>query len=119
MLKRGGAILAPRELEDAAQGVAGVKIAAAVALTAAESTEQIALVIEVDERENLGAIIAGVAQSVRTLLGFAPDRVVALKKGSIPRTYNGKLRHDALRAALADGSLAGAVLTTSSSPDAG
>jgi acyl-CoA synthetase (AMP-forming)/AMP-acid ligase II len=119
MLKRGGAILAPRELEDAAQQVPGVKIAAAVALTAAESTEQIALVIVVDEREDPGAISAGVAQSVRGLLGFAPDRVIVLKKGSIPRTYNGKLRHDALRAALADGSLAAAVLTTSNSPGAG
>jgi fatty-acyl-CoA synthase len=115
MLKRGGAVLAPRELEEAAQQVEGVKIAAAVGLTSEHTTEGIVVAIEVGEHDDAAGIAQQTAQAIRSTVGFAPERVVVLKKGTIPRTYNGKLRHDALRKALADGTLeqAGAIVATS------
>lgn len=112
MLKRGGAVLAPREFEEAAQRVAGVRIAAAVGLETETSTEQIVMAIEVDPRDDAASVAREVGRSIRELVGFEPDRVVVMKKGTIPMTYNGKLRHDVLRAGLADGTLerAGAIL---------
>ena len=114
MLKRGGAVLAPRELEEAAQRIAGVRIAAAVGLATLTSTEQIVMAIEIDQKDDPGSVARDVGQAIRDVVGFEPDRVVVMRKGTIPMTYNGKLRHDVLRAALADGTLesAGAILTS-------
>lgn len=99
MLKRGGAVLAPRELEEAAQKVEGVRLAAAVGLSH-ETTEEIVVAIEVDPRLDADLVRAQVAEEVRRTLGFAPERVLAMPPRSIPRTYNGKIRHDALRGEL-------------------
>ncbi|HEX7829772.1 MAG TPA: AMP-binding protein [Thermoanaerobaculia bacterium] len=110
MLKRGGAVLAPRELEEAAQRVDGVKIAMAVGVTSEFATEEIVVAVEIDEKEDVQRIAREVAESVRATLGFAPERVLAMKRNSLPRTYNGKLRHDALRTALLNGTLASAIL---------
>ncbi|HEX8251534.1 MAG TPA: class I adenylate-forming enzyme family protein [Thermoanaerobaculia bacterium] len=103
MLKRGGAVLAPRELEEAAQEVRGVKIACAVGI-ASDSTEQLVVAIESDL--DPAPLALEVSRSIHRALGFAPDRVIVLAPRSIPRTYNGKLRHDALRQALASGDVA-------------
>jgi fatty-acyl-CoA synthase len=106
MLKRGGAVLAPREVEEAAQSVDGVRIAAAVGMSSEFATEEIVVAVEIDDLAEPAAIRAAVTDAVRAQLGFAPERVVALRRNSIPRTYNGKLRHDALRTALQDGTMA-------------
>lgn len=115
MIKRGGAILAPRELEEAVQSVKGVSVAAAVAIPATgdASTEQIALVVEADAGAD-AALVNEVAEAVRRAVGFAPDRIVLVRRRTIPRTYNGKIRYDALRTGLVDGTLAGsgAILLT-------
>jgi fatty-acyl-CoA synthase len=100
MLKRGGAVLAPRELEEAAQTIEGVRVAAAVWMSRADATEEIVLAIEIDPRSDQEEIAAAVAQEVQRTIGFAPERVLVLPPRSIPRTYNGKIRHDALRAQL-------------------
>jgi acyl-CoA synthetase (AMP-forming)/AMP-acid ligase II len=84
MLKRGGATLAPREVEEAAMHVAGVKIAAAVNVDG-----EIVVAIESDAVD----ITSEVARSIHHALGFRPRVMVA----SIPRTSNGKIRYDALR----------------------
>ena len=100
MLKRGGAVLAPREVEEAAHNGEGVRLAAAVGMTRQDDsmTEEIVLVIEVDPKfEQHDSIAAAVAQEVHRVIGFAPDRVVVLPPRTIPRTYNGKIRHAALR----------------------
>ena len=108
LLKRGGAIIAPRELEEAAQSAGGVRIAAAVALSPSEAraTESIVIVIEPEPGKDAEAVAANVAQSIRKALGFAPERVIAVQPRTIPITYNGKIRHDVLRAQLAEGALA-------------
>lgn len=97
MLKRGGAVLAPRELEEAAQNVDGVRVAAAIGMTRVDATEEIVLAIEIDPRADSDAVSAAVAQEVRRTIGFAPERVIVMPPRSIPRTYNGKIRHDVLR----------------------
>jgi fatty-acyl-CoA synthase len=101
MLKRGGAVLAPRELEEAAQNVDGVRLAAAVGMSRADATEEIVVAIEIDPSADRDQIAAAVAREVQRTIGFAPERVIVLDPRSIPRTYNGKIRHDALREQLA------------------
>jgi fatty-acyl-CoA synthase len=97
MLKRGGSVLAPRELEEAAQRVRGVNVAAAVGV-ARDGTEEIVVAIEAEG--DAATLSAQVADAIRETLGFAPERVIVLERRGIPRTHNGKVRHDALRAML-------------------
>jgi acyl-CoA synthetase (AMP-forming)/AMP-acid ligase II len=115
MLKRAGSVLAPRELEEAAQEVSGVKIAAAVGLATESGTEAIVVAVEADADHDLDQLMRDVAESVRRAIGFLPERVVVLKPRTLPRTANGKLRHDVLRTALMDGTLQreGAIVTSS------
>ncbi|HEY3567705.1 MAG TPA: AMP-binding protein [Thermoanaerobaculia bacterium] len=114
LLKRGGAPLAPRELEEAAAGVPGVRIAAAVGLPPGDlgATEEIAVAAEADPGTEPSRLAGEVAAAVEAALGFAPDRVVVLAPRSIPRTANGKIRHPVLRRELTEGDLErrGAVL---------
>ena len=100
MLKRGGAALAPRELEEAAQSVPGVRIAAAVGIPSA-FTEEIVVVVEAEP----GALLieALVRAAIEQALGFVPDRVIVQEPRTIPRTSNGKIRHAALRERLSQG----------------
>jgi fatty-acyl-CoA synthase len=114
LLKRGGAPLAPRELEEAAAEVKGVRIAAAVGLPPEDggSTEEIAVAAEADPEADPHRLAEEVAAAVEAALGFAPDRVVVLAPRTLPRTANGKLRHPELRRDLIEGDLErrGAVL---------
>ncbi|MFP5247136.1 MAG: hypothetical protein ACLGH0_10620, partial [Thermoanaerobaculia bacterium] len=85
MLKRGGVTLAPRELEEAAYRVAGVRLAAAV-----EHEGEITVAVE-------GEVDASdVRREVHRAVGFNPS-VVLLPPRTIPLTANGKVRHAALR----------------------
>ena len=102
LLKRGGAALAPRELEEAAHEVEGVKVAAAVSIAAA-STEEIIVVVEAEG--DPAWISREVARAIQRALGFAPERVLVVAPRTIPRTWNGKIRHAALREAVAAGTL--------------
>jgi acyl-CoA synthetase (AMP-forming)/AMP-acid ligase II len=114
LLKRGGVPLAPRELEEAAGSVPGIRAVAAVGLppASAAATEEIAVAVEADPAVPAHAIAAAVASAIEAALGFAPDRVVVLAPRTLPRTANGKVRHQALRDGLLDGELErrGAVL---------
>jgi acyl-CoA synthetase (AMP-forming)/AMP-acid ligase II len=109
LLKRGGAPLAPRELEEAAAGVPGVRVAAAVGLPppagAATETEEIAVAVEADPEAAPEEIATAVAGAVEAAAGFTPEVVLVLAPRSIPRTANGKIRHAVLRRELAEGDL--------------
>ncbi|MGH9419655.1 MAG: class I adenylate-forming enzyme family protein, partial [Thermoanaerobaculia bacterium] len=98
MIKRGGAILAPREIEEAVQLLPNVRLAAAVGMTS-ELTEELVVVVEV-EGDN-ASIEKLVAATVEQTIGIVPDRVLVRERGSIPRTSNGKIRHAVLRDQLA------------------
>jgi fatty-acyl-CoA synthase len=112
LLKRGGASLAPRELEEAAEGVPGVKVAAAVGLPPSlnAATEEIVLAIEADPATEPSQLAWAVSVAIEEALGFAPDGVLVLASRAIPRTPNGKVRHAALRDAILAGELERSVL---------
>jgi fatty-acyl-CoA synthase len=98
MIKRGGRTLAPRELEDAALSVAGVRLAAAVGVPS-DLTEEIVVVVEAEP--GLTSIEREVAAAVEGAIGFAPDRVLVQAPKTIARTANGKVRHAVVRDQLA------------------
>jgi fatty-acyl-CoA synthase len=106
MIKRGGAVVAPRELEEAAHGATGVRLAAAVGVPdEVTSSERITVVVEADASAErpARAIAADVHRAIAETAGFAPAQVTVVPPRTIPLTANGKVRHDRLRAALADG----------------
>jgi len=94
MIKRGGATLAPRELEEAAQSVRGVRLAAAVGVPS-DITEEIVIVVEVEPRTP--SVEAEVRAAIERAIGTGPHRVVEQPPRTIPRTSNGKIRHAVLR----------------------
>lgn len=112
LLKRGGAPLAPRELEETAEGVPGVKVAAAVGLPPSPdaATEEIVLAVEADPAAEPLQLAWAVSAAVEQALGFAPDSVLVLAPRTIPRTPNGKVRHAVLRDAILAGDLEHSVL---------
>jgi fatty-acyl-CoA synthase len=105
MIKRAGAVIAPREIEEAAHRARGVRLAAAASVPAGGVGEaSIVVAVEADPSEDRAKedIAADVIQEVVSALGFAPDRVQVVPARTIPRTDNGKVRHamlvDALQA---------------------
>lgn len=113
LLKRAGSPLAPRELEEAAEAVPGVRSSAAVGLTDGVAGERIVLVVEAAATVSPAGLIAAVAAAARAALGFAPE-VLLVAPREIPRTENGKVRHAELRRRLEEG-----VLPTLSPPAGG
>ncbi len=101
MIKRAGAVVAPRELEEAAQRAGGVRVAAAVSLPGALGVDD-TIVVAVEADLPPAEIEAAVSREVVAALGFAPGRIRVLPRRSIPRTENGKIRHSALQALLTD-----------------
>lgn len=102
MLKRGGMTLAPRELEEAAQSVPGVRLAAAVGVPSA-LTEEIVLVVE--SEPGTVDVERAVAAAVEEAIGFPPDQVLVQGPRTIARTSNGKIRHAMLRDQLSESRL--------------
>jgi fatty-acyl-CoA synthase len=100
MIKRAGGVVAPRELEEAAQGVPGVRLAAAVGMPDAPGLTETALLVVEDERAGSSGeadVVTEVSRAVAAAAGFAPGRVVVLPPRSIPRTPSGKVKHVHLR----------------------
>jgi len=107
MIKRAGALIAPREVEEAADRVAGVRFSAAVGVPrASDETEDVVVVVEA--RPDLDAaaradLVARVSAAVQAAIGVAPGRVLVGAARSIPITANGKIRHAVLRQAIVEG----------------
>jgi fatty-acyl-CoA synthase len=102
MIKRAGAVVAPRELEEAAQRVPGVRIAAAVGVGGGDREETVVVAVERDRRARCAddELAAAVSRAVLGEVGFAPGRVQVMARGQIPLSENGKLRYAELRARL-------------------
>jgi acyl-CoA synthetase (AMP-forming)/AMP-acid ligase II len=108
MIKRGGAVVAPRELEEAAQEVAEVRLAAAVSVPArSESEETVAIVVETGRSDpaSKGRLAKSVSHAIVTTSGFAPGQVVVVPPRTIPLSSNGKVRHGRMRELLLEGQL--------------
>jgi long-chain-fatty-acid--[acyl-carrier-protein] ligase len=103
MIKRGGGVIAPRELEDAAHAIPGVQFAAAVGTPPGASqtavSERVSVLVEADARaaDDIAAMTASVSDAIRDSLGFAPHDVLVVRPRSIPRTDSGKVRYGAVR----------------------
>ena len=98
MIKRAGAVVSPRELEEPAQQVEGVRVAAATSISDGGDGEIIVVALETEApEERHEEIVAEVQRHVSKAAGFAPGRVVVLPRRTIPRTENGKIRHGKLR----------------------
>jgi acyl-CoA synthetase (AMP-forming)/AMP-acid ligase II len=104
LIKRGGSIIAPREVEMAAEQVPGVRVAAAIGVLGSSNvaSEELIVFVEVsanalrgaEERDRITeAVVAAVAESV----GHSPSNVVLFPPYSIPRTPNGKIQHGLLK----------------------
>ncbi len=94
LLKRAGATLAPREVEQLADAVPGMRLCAAVMVG-----DRIVVAVETRAGASAPEVAARVSAAVRQGLSFAPD-VLVLGSRTIPRTENGKVRHRALKALL-------------------
>ena len=105
MIKRGGGVVAPREIEEAAERVDGVRVAAAVGVPDPTGTEAAVVAVE-DPRagsREADAVAGAVSQAVAAAVGFAPARVAVVPRRTIPRTENGKVRHARLRELVMEG----------------
>ncbi len=83
---------------------------AAVALPGT-ATEALALALELKPPRESSAraqaeVRAAVSEAVATALGVVPDRIVLVRRGSLPRTTSGKLMRAAIRTAILEDSLA-------------
>jgi fatty-acyl-CoA synthase len=102
IIKRAGALIAPREIEEAADRVGlalGVRLSAAVGITLDKSdTEAVLLLCEIRPGAEPASVIeAAVARAVRDAIGIAPTQIRLVASGSIPLTANGKIRYGELK----------------------
>lgn len=95
---------APHELERAADTVPGIRTGCSVAVSDLhDGTESVVVFAEVRTPQEGQA--DAVMRAVQSATGVAPDLVVLLAPGTIPRTSSGKLRRAATLAAWKDGTL--------------
>lgn len=107
LIKRAGATIAPREIEELVDGIDGVRRSAAVGLAPDEhaSTEEVAVVVEVERRlgdSDRRILVETISQRVRAALGFAPHEINLVAPGTIPRTPTGKIQYGELKRILGD-----------------
>lgn len=103
MIKRAGALIIPREIEEAADKVEGIRFSAAIGVSRrARGLEEIIVIAEIkpglakSENEYKKAA-ASIVASVKHAIGFSPNEVVIVMPRTISRTRNGKIRYDALK----------------------
>ena len=109
LIKRAGASLAPREIEEPLEQIDDVLSAAAVGRTRSDGlTEELVIVVETrrDTRADLRTIAGQVEQAVTATIGSLPAQVIIVKAAAIPRTTGGKIRHAELRQLVAEGLIA-------------
>jgi acyl-CoA synthetase (AMP-forming)/AMP-acid ligase II len=105
LIKRAGGVVAPRELEEAAERVEGVRIAAATSIRGHAGADDVVVVVEARE-PHFGALLRrDVSQAVLDALGFAPNRVVVVGPRTIPRSETGKIRYGVMQSALRAGTI--------------
>ncbi len=104
-----GRNVAPGEVEEIADRVAGVRFSAAAGVDRGRlEGEQVYVFAEARGRPQESALQATVIEIVAAVhsgLGFRPGRVYLVRPRAIPRTANGKIRHAALKRRYLDGRL--------------
>jgi acyl-CoA synthetase (AMP-forming)/AMP-acid ligase II len=108
LIKRGGATLAPQEIEGPVDLLPGVLRSAALGLPQRDGVERVALVVEVEvtlEPSALETMARAASAAARRAVGFAPDDLLLVAPGCLPLTSSGKVRYVDLRDMLASGGL--------------
>lgn len=108
LIKRAGATIAPREIEEVVDGVAGVRFSAAVGIEpdGAAGTEDVVVVAEIKTGAAAGRKVAErIDRDVVRAVGARPGLILLVSAGSIPRTANGKIRYEALSRLVSEGEL--------------
>ncbi len=101
----------PAEIEQAVEGVPGVRRGCAVAVShagAGDDTERLLLFVEADReaaREVVEALPGACAGAVRAATALSTGEVVVLEAGTLPRTSSGKLRRGETLRRWLDGTL--------------
>lgn len=108
---RAGRNISPREIEEIADTIEGVRSSAVFGIDEKRlEGEMIHLLVEINERR------PGAGQLLETLpreltgrvynsLGYKPDRIIITRQKTIPRTYNGKVKYPQLRSQFLTGKL--------------
>lgn len=111
LIKRGGAMIVPRDVEEPAEQVAGVLAAGAIGVDRSLlGIEDIVVIVEVAlglaESESVRIqIMREVSDAISKSRGLTPNAVVVVPRETIPRTPNGKLRHEELKRLYVNGTL--------------
>jgi acyl-CoA synthetase (AMP-forming)/AMP-acid ligase II len=105
MIKRAGSVIAPRELEEAAERAAGVRLCAALGTGPHEDTVTVVVEARTSSSRSAGDVAAAVSREILCTAGFAPGRVLVVSPRVIPRTSNGKVSHARLRVAIEAGTI--------------
>jgi acyl-CoA synthetase (AMP-forming)/AMP-acid ligase II len=112
LIIRGGENIAPRELEEAADGVPEIRYSAAIGCEIEQygGSEQILVFAEARDMtlkpSDYAQIVLKIRQAIKDRIGFFPNQVYLVKPRVIPRTANGKIQHVALREAFLRGKIA-------------
>ena len=111
IIKYFGRTVAPKEIEEAVDGLDMIRFSAAIGVDKGRiEGEQVYVFAEVragDTRSEseLHELVIEIVSNVYSRMGFRPARVYLLKPKSIPQTHNGKLQHQKLKEQYLDRSL--------------
>lgn len=112
IIKHSGRTVSPREVQEIVDDIKGIRYSAAVGVdNGSVAGEQLFVFAETRLNPDKVANGDGAAQAreivnaIHERLGFRPGRVYLVAKHTIPLTYNGKIRHLALKQAYLNGEL--------------
>ncbi|HKJ38097.1 MAG TPA: hypothetical protein VJ972_04935, partial [Anaerolineales bacterium] len=110
IIKHAGETIAPQEIEETVDALAGVRYCAAVGIDRGRAEgEQAYVFVEVREKENISEwgyeLTLSIVNAIHDRLGIRPARVFLVKPRTIPKTHNGKIQHVKLRELYVSGAL--------------
>jgi len=110
IIKYAGETIAPQEIEETVDALNGVRYSAAVGIDRGRvEGEQAYVFVEVRNKENISEwgyeLVLQIVGAIHERLGIRPARVYLVKPQTIPKTYNGKIRHVKLRELYLNGAL--------------
>lgn len=103
LIKRGGAMIVPRDVEEPAEQIRGVVAAGAIGVDRLSlGVEDLIVIVEVAaefgaSQSDHDELIREISASILRSRGLTPNSIIVVKQGSLPRTPNGKLRHEELK----------------------
>jgi acyl-CoA synthetase (AMP-forming)/AMP-acid ligase II len=102
LIKRGGATIAPHEVEEPVDVLPGVRRSAALGVPGPGGGETLVLVVEADPKapEDPRSLAQAALRAVAAATGLAPDEVLVLSPDTLPLAPSGKVMYGELRSQL-------------------